>query len=171
MISNHNLGALMGAPVQVQGEDDTIGTVGQIFVDPETGTPNWVTVHTGLFGRRETFVPLNDATWDHEVLHVPFGKKTIKDAPRIDTDEALSPEHEAELYRYYGLGGEAAGDTHLVAEPPASDVAAPATPRPVRLRKYVVTSQEQSRSDAVAQERAGQDPATEQRPGRHAREE
>jgi len=103
MISNHNLGAIMGAPVQGD-DDDKIGTVGQIFVDPESGNPNWVTVHTGLFGRRESFVPLRDATWDHEVLHVPFDKDTIKDAPRIDTDEALSPEHEADLYRYYGIG-------------------------------------------------------------------
>jgi hypothetical protein len=160
MISNHNLGALMGAPVQ--GEDDKIGTVGQIFVDPESGNPNWVTVHTGLFGRRETFVPLDDATWDHEVLHVPFDKKTIKDAPRIDTDEALSPEHEADLYRYYRLGGQPDSDIRrderdavvtdtrtetdaVVGDSAVTDARADTGADsgtgqgPLRLRKYVVT--------------------------------
>ncbi|HEU4807802.1 MAG TPA: PRC-barrel domain-containing protein, partial [Homoserinimonas sp.] len=65
MIRNENLGSIMGAPV-MGPDDDRIGTVGQIFVDPVTGSPNWVTVHTGLFGRHETFVPLDDATWDRE---------------------------------------------------------------------------------------------------------
>lgn len=100
MISDHNLGALMGAPV-TGPNDEKIGTVGQVFVDPDTGQPNWVTVHTGLFGRHESFVPVEHATWDHEVLHVPFEKDVVKDAPRIDTDQALSQEDELSLYRYY----------------------------------------------------------------------
>lgn len=137
MISNHNLGALMGAPVQ--GDDnDKIGTVGQIFVDPDSGNPNWITVHTGLFGRHETFVPLDDATWDHEVLHVPFDKKTIKEAPRIGTDEALSPEHEADLYRYYRLGGRN-GDGDDPTQRPGAATGGEPEQGPLRLRKYVVT--------------------------------
>jgi hypothetical protein len=100
MISDHNLGALMGAPV-TGPNNEKIGTVGQVFVDPDTGKPNWVTVHTGLFGRHESFVPVDDATWDHEILHVPFEKDVVKDAPRIDTDQALSAEDEISLYRYY----------------------------------------------------------------------
>lgn len=102
MISDHNLGALMGAPVFGPG-DEKIGTVGQVFVDPDTGKPNWVTVHTGLFGRHESFVPVEDATWDHEILHVPFEKDVVKDAPRIDTGQALSPTDETSLYRYYRI--------------------------------------------------------------------
>ncbi|MFP5393983.1 MAG: hypothetical protein ACLGI6_20980, partial [Gammaproteobacteria bacterium] len=31
-----------------------IGSIGQIYVDDSTGTPNWVTVKTGLFGSAET---------------------------------------------------------------------------------------------------------------------
>ena len=104
MINNENLGSIMGAPV-VGADDDRIGTVGQIFVDPVTRMPNWVTVHTGLFGRHESFVPLDDATWDREVLHVPYDKALVKDAPRIDTDGALDADSEDELYRYYGLAG------------------------------------------------------------------
>lgn len=102
MISRDNLGSIAGAPV-VGADDERIGTVGQILVDPVTGSPNWVTVQTGLFGRHETFVPLQDASWDREVLHVPYDKALVKDAPRIDTEGPLDPEVEVELSRYYGL--------------------------------------------------------------------
>ncbi|WP_022887058.1 PRC and DUF2382 domain-containing protein [Glaciibacter superstes] len=109
MISTTNLGALMGAPV-LGPDDEKIGTVGQIFVDPDDGHPNWMTVHTGLFGRHETFVPLDNATWDHERVHVDIDKDVIKGAPRIDVDAPLEPSAEAGLYRYYGLSDEDDGD-------------------------------------------------------------
>lgn len=102
MIENNSLGSIMGAPA-LGPDDEKVGTVGQVFVHPQTGTPTWATVHTGLFGRHETFVPLGEATFDRESLHLPYDKETIKEAPRIDTDEALTPESEAELYRYYGI--------------------------------------------------------------------
>jgi hypothetical protein len=100
VINDSNIGGMSGAPVQ--GPDDRkIGSVGQVFVDPDTGMPNWITVHTGLFGRRESFVPLDGATWDNEVIRVAIDKDIIKDAPRIDAGEPLTPENEAALYRYY----------------------------------------------------------------------
>ena len=39
---------------------DTLGSVGQIYADDQTGEPTWVTVKTGLFGTSESFVPF----WD-----------------------------------------------------------------------------------------------------------
>lgn len=100
MIENNNLGSIMGAPV-VGPDDEKIGTVGVVFIDPVSNQPNWATVHTGLFGRHESFVPLDDAMWDLETLHISYPKETVKGAPRIDTDGELGPEEEAELYRYY----------------------------------------------------------------------
>jgi len=147
MISNENLGSIMGAPV-VGPHDDRIGTVGQVFVHPTTGSPNWVTVHTGLFGRRETFVPLDDADWDREVLRIPYEKGLVKDAPRIETDEALDPRAEDELYSYYGIASADSGE--------ASDT---------RLRKYVATEQQESTVPVTHEEvrletdPAGQEPA------------
>ena len=102
MISSENLGSIPGAPVEGP-DDDRIGTVGQIFANPDTGAPTWVTVHTGLFGRHESFVPLESATWDREVLHIPYDKDLVKGAPRIDAEGGLTPELEVELSRYYGL--------------------------------------------------------------------
>lgn len=139
MISNENLGGIMGAPV-VGPEDDRIGTVGQVFVDPVTGAPNWVTVQTGLFGRHETFVPLDEATWDREMLHIPYEKSLVKDAPRIDTDEALEPQEEDELYRYYGLASvEPTGEQDASADTPDGGSS--------RLRRYTAPEEVPHDSD------------------------
>ena len=43
---------------------DKIGGVGQIYLDDQTDRPTWATVKTGLFGTKETFVPLQDASLD-----------------------------------------------------------------------------------------------------------
>jgi hypothetical protein len=102
MLDSRDIGGLQGAPV-LGHDNDKLGTVGQVFLDAQTGAPNWVTVKTGLFGHKETFVPLNNATWDGEEIHVDIDRETIKEAPRIDTGEALSPHNEEALYRYYGL--------------------------------------------------------------------
>ena len=102
MLDSRDIGGLQGAPV-LGRDNDKLGTVGQVFLDSETGAPNWVTVKTGLFGHKQTFVPLANARWDGEEVHVDVDRETLKEAPRIDTDEALSPHNEEALYRYYGL--------------------------------------------------------------------
>ena len=84
---------------------DKIGSVGQIYVDDETGEPTFVTVNTGLFGLKQSFVPLQGARMEDGNLVVNYDKETVKDAPRIDDDGSLTPEEEDELYSYYGLGG------------------------------------------------------------------
>ena len=102
MLDSRDIGGIQGAPV-VGSDNEKLGTVGQVFLDSSTGAPNWVTVKTGLFGHKETFVPLANATWDGEKVNVDIDRETLKEAPRIDADEALSPHNEEALYRYYGL--------------------------------------------------------------------
>lgn len=82
---------------------DKIGSIGQIYVDDATGTPNWVTVKTGLFGSAETFVPLVGARVDGDDLYVAFDEDRIKDAPRVDPDGSITPAEEEKLYAHYGL--------------------------------------------------------------------
>jgi len=84
--------------------NEKIGKIGQIFVDDETGRPEWVTVHTGLFGTNESFVPVADGALSDDGLTVPFGKDQIKDAPNVDPEGGhLSEQEEDQLYTYYGL--------------------------------------------------------------------
>ncbi len=103
MITEAQARELIGRDL-VTSSGDKIGRIGQIFLDDETGQPEWVTVHTGLFGTNESFVPLKDATYSEQGLAVPYDKSRIKDAPNIDVEAGhLSREEEAQLYDYYGL--------------------------------------------------------------------
>ncbi|GAA2724001.1 PRC-barrel domain-containing protein [Cellulomonas aerilata] len=91
-----------GAVVGPDGE--RIGTVKQVFLDERTGTPEWATVATGLFGTSETFVPLGGGTVRGDHVVVPYDRSAVKDAPRTNSAEGhLSEAEEALLYRHYGL--------------------------------------------------------------------
>jgi uncharacterized protein (TIGR02271 family) len=100
-----------GATV-VGSDGERIGKVDDLYVDDETGKPSFFAVHTGLFGRSTTFVPVQGADWSGEEVRLPYSKDKVKDAPRMDPDGHLEPDQEDELYRYYelsGAGGEARG--------------------------------------------------------------
>jgi len=85
-------------------EGERIGKVGQLYVDDATDQPEWVTVSTGLFGTKQSFVPLADAQVEGDKVTVPYSKEQVKDAPRVDPDDGhLSDSEEVELYRHYGL--------------------------------------------------------------------
>ncbi|MEU1366806.1 PRC and DUF2382 domain-containing protein [Streptomyces sp. NPDC005803] len=84
-------------------EGEKIGNVGRVYVDDSTGRPDWITVKTGLFGMKESFVPLAGARRVGSDLHISHPKDRVKEAPRVDADAHLSVSEEEELYRHYGL--------------------------------------------------------------------
>jgi uncharacterized protein (TIGR02271 family) len=85
-------------------DGDKIGKVGQLFLDDQTGKPEFVTVNTGLFGTSESFVPVAEATISDDRLTVPFSKDKVKDAPNVSLDGGhLDESQERRLYEYYGL--------------------------------------------------------------------
>jgi len=87
----------------VVGSDGSkIGNVEQVYLDNETGQPEWLTTSVGIFGS-ETFVPLARADVSGSEVRVPYDKAMVKDAPSISAEQELTPDQEAELYRYYGL--------------------------------------------------------------------
>jgi uncharacterized protein (TIGR02271 family) len=104
MITEQQISNVIGSTAV--GPSGKLGTVGEIYLDDETGRPEWATVRTGLFGTKEAFVPLADATISGDELRVPYDKDLVKNAPHHDVEGHLSPHEEADLYRYYGLGGE-----------------------------------------------------------------
>ena len=87
----------------IDRDGDKLGTFEDLYVDDQTGRPEFGLIKTGLFGRRATLVPIGDATAEGEALRVPFEKARVKDAPSVDPDAHLSVSEEAELYRYYGM--------------------------------------------------------------------
>jgi uncharacterized protein (TIGR02271 family) len=103
MIGTDTISRVIGQDVY-DSSGDKIGSASEVYLDDETGQPEWATVRTGLFGTKESFVPLRDADLTNDGLRVSVTKAQVKDAPKIDTDGHLSPQEEQELYRYYGLG-------------------------------------------------------------------
>jgi uncharacterized protein (TIGR02271 family) len=80
-----------------------LGTIDAIYLDDDTGQPEWATVTTGLFGTKITFVPLSQAQPMGDSVQVPYEKEQVTDAPNMQADGQLSQDEEAELYRHYGL--------------------------------------------------------------------
>ena len=111
MTQNFNLENLSEATVYDQN-NDKVGSVKEIYLDDQTDEPRFATVSTGLFGMKETFVPLDAAQpiADGD-LKVPFTKDFIKDAPNIDPDGHLEPAEEREIFEYYGVGHAGKADT------------------------------------------------------------
>ena len=111
MIGTDTLDRVIGRDVYDEA-GDKIGSASEVYLDDQTGQPEWVTVKTGLFGTKESFVPIRDADLTDDGVRVHVSKDKVKDAPKIDTDGHLSPQEEEELYRYYGLGGSWSGTEH-----------------------------------------------------------
>ncbi len=83
---------------------DKVGKVSQIYVDDQTGQPEWLAINTGMFKSRSSFVPIQGAQADGDQLVIAYDKAKVKDAPQVedDKDGYLRPDEEEELYRYYG---------------------------------------------------------------------
>jgi uncharacterized protein (TIGR02271 family) len=148
----------------VDGDGDRIGTIEDIYVDDQSGQPEWALVNTGLFGTKSTLVPLAQANPSGDDVQVPYEKGLVKDAPRMDPDQHLSEAEEQQLWRHYGLdyqtGGRAAAepgtdaggyhreatgdDDAMTRSEEELQVGTEARERGrVRLRKYVTTEQVQ----------------------------
>ncbi|MEU6113660.1 PRC and DUF2382 domain-containing protein [Streptomyces sp. NPDC047117] len=140
MITQEQIPVVLEHPVY-DAEGNKIGDAKHVFFDDLTGRPDWVTVRTGLFGTKETFVPTLEATVVEDHLEVPYPKSTIKDAPHVDVDAGghLSQSDEERLFAHYGLVDEersAAPTTSapgaIAEEPGAAEPApGPAAPGPV----------------------------------------
>jgi len=87
----------------VDSAGDKIGKVSEIYVDDETGQPEWLAVSTGMFAKRSSFIPLQGATVEGDQLVIVYDKEKVKGAPQVDDDGDghLTPAEEQELYRYY----------------------------------------------------------------------
>jgi len=103
MIGTDTISRVIGQDVYDES-GEKIGSASEVYLDDETGQPEWVTVRTGLFGTKESFVPIRNADLTDDGVRVPVSKTQVKDAPKIDADGHLSPQEEQELYRYYGMG-------------------------------------------------------------------
>ena len=95
--------------VAADADGNRIGKVSQVYLDDDSGQPEWVLVETGLFGTRQSFAPIHGARVDGEVVVLAVSKDQVKDAPNIDRDAHISESEEDALRQYYrgylGTGG------------------------------------------------------------------
>jgi uncharacterized protein (TIGR02271 family) len=89
--------------VMIGSDSEKIGKIDEIYLDEETGQPEWALVNTGLFGLKSTFVPLTGASPEGEEVRADYTKDQVKDAPGVEPEGELSQSEEATLYRHYGL--------------------------------------------------------------------
>ena len=72
-----NPSAVRSAATRIAGQVHRTPVRTSATLDDRTGDPEWVSVRTGLFGMKETFVPLNQASQAQDGLTVPFDKDFI----------------------------------------------------------------------------------------------
>jgi len=87
----------------VNNDGDKIGSLEEVYLDTDSGRPEWATVKTGMLGTKQSFVPLQGASPSGDEVVVGYSKDQVKDAPSVDADGELSTEDEQQLYRHYGL--------------------------------------------------------------------
>src|SRR5215210_6111690 len=88
----------------VGSDGSKIGPITEIYLDEDTGQPEWLAVKTGMFGGRVSFVPLAGATTQDDDVACRWTKDEVKDAPNAEADGQLSQDEEAALYGHYGMG-------------------------------------------------------------------
>ena len=95
----------------VDPQGNKIGSVGQVYLNDQTGQPDWITVNTGLFGMKENFAPLAGSSFTGDDLVLPFDKTVVKDSPDIADASHLDADEQQSLYAYYQqyLGSAQAG--------------------------------------------------------------
>lgn len=95
------LAEMRGTPVY-SSDGDKIGSVEELFLDDDTGEPEWIGLGTGFFGTKRVLVPIAGADVRDDAVYVPYAKAHVKRTPDLDGDE-ISQETEAQLYAHYGL--------------------------------------------------------------------
>ncbi|HZG49947.1 MAG TPA: PRC and DUF2382 domain-containing protein [Thermoleophilaceae bacterium] len=89
---------------EVVGPDsEKIGKLSEIYLDQQTGKPEWALVNTGMLGTSSNFVPLAGAKPSGEDVQVQFTKEQVTEAPSVSGGDELSQTEEAQLYSHYGL--------------------------------------------------------------------
>ncbi len=108
----------------VDPQGNKIGSVGQVYLNDETGQPDWITVNTGLFGMKENFAPLAGSSFNGDDLVLPFDKTVVKDSPDIADASHLDADEQQSLYAYYqqylGTGTAGTSGYEQTAPPPVA---------------------------------------------------
>ncbi|MFD5825609.1 DUF2382 domain-containing protein [Lentzea sp. NPDC060358] len=103
MIDQTHVEALYDCDV-IDNRGEKIGSVKRVWLEDGTGRPMWAEVHTGLFGTKESFVPIQQGRVAGGAITVPVSKQQVKDSPSMHTaEDHMTDEEQDALYAHYGL--------------------------------------------------------------------
>ncbi len=94
---------LVGRTV-VDPHGNKVGTIDELYVHGDGGTPNWARVKLGVIGVSSSLVPLHDAQEDGDDVRIVYEREWVKEAPEIEPEGGeLSDEQADKLHSHYGL--------------------------------------------------------------------
>lgn len=105
----------------------TVGKVEGIYVDEQSGEPEWLLARMGRFGHH-CLVPARDAVGAVGHVWVPYTRDQIRKAPRMEPGRPLEQQAETALLEHYGVGTPAVGRGAALAGRDASAVTARPAP-------------------------------------------
>ena len=115
----------------LDSDGERLGGVREIYLDRETGRPEWVLVD--VEGHDDRFVPLADAAVEASTIRVAHSADEIRKAPGIGSEPRIDQSEERRLYEHYGLGyAEAGSGLPEALEPTGEDDAPPVVIPPSR---------------------------------------
>jgi len=90
----------------IHASDGLVGTISDVLFDDATWLVRWFVVNTATWraGRRVLLPPSALASVNHigHQFVVKLNRHQVRDCPDVDTDAAVSRQHEADIYDHYG---------------------------------------------------------------------
>ena len=83
-----------------------VGKIDGVFVDAESGEPEWIVARMGRFGHH-TLIPARDAVAGVKRVWVPYTRDQIRQAPKADPRAALTAAAERALLAHFGIMADA----------------------------------------------------------------
>ena len=104
----------------------TAGKVEGVYVDEDSGGPEWLLARMGRFGHH-CLIPARDAVAAGGHVWVPYTRDQIRKAPRVEAGQPLQRDQEAALLEHYGVGtGQVGRGADLAARDASAVTARPA---------------------------------------------
>jgi hypothetical protein len=86
----------------IGSDEEKIGKIRAIYLNDETGQPEWASVTSGLFGT-EHYLPLTSASPDGDDIRAQVTSEQVKDSPRGDPGGVIAEDEETALFEHYGI--------------------------------------------------------------------
>lgn len=103
---------------------NSVAKVQGLFVDAETGSPAWLLVKLGRFGKTVP-ISMRECAAAAGRVWVPHEREVIKDAPALDPEIPLNREQEMQVLDYYGIPETVGRGAELASRPEGAETSRP----------------------------------------------